>query len=138
MEPREGAAEAVAVAAQAAAVVGFLLVLELDVRLRREEHRTWWAGNGRDLLNLLGLLAIGGSLLLRGLHPPAALLVGGALTLALFGASVLVATQLRPRRPRAWVFGAGALIALPVLLWPAELLAGLAVLADVLFPAPAP
>lgn len=138
MEPREGAAEAVAVAAQAAAVVGFLLVQELDIRLRREEHRKWWAGNGRDLLNLLGLLAIGGSLLLRGLHPPAALLVGGALTLALFGASVLVATQLRPRHPRAWAFGVGALIALPVLLWPAELLAGLAGLAGALFPAPAP
>lgn len=127
-------ARILAAAAFAGAVVAFLLVQELGLRLRREEHRTWWAGTGRDLLNVVGLLAISGALLLRGFTGPAALLVGGTLTLALFGASVLVATQFRARRPRAWAVAVGALFALPVLLWPGEVLGALAALADVLFP----
>lgn len=129
-------ARVLAAAAYAGAVVVFLLVQELDLRLRREEHRKWWAGNGRDLLNLVGLLALSGSLRLRGFTPPAALLVGGTLTLGLFGASVLVATQLRPGRPRIWAFAAGSVLALPVLLWPAAILGAFAALAEALLPSP--
>jgi hypothetical protein len=106
----------------------------VGLRLRREEHRAWWAGAGRDLLNVAGLLAIGGALRLYGLSWAAALLVGGSLTLLLFGASVLVATQVETAHPRAWSFAAGAALALPVLLFPGRVLAAFAAVARALFP----
>lgn len=136
IEPREGAARAVAVLAYVGAVAGFLLVQELGLKLRRREARAWWAGSGRDLLNLAGLLAIAGALRLRGLSWAAALLVGGTLTLVMFGASVLVGTRPRAAHPRAWAFAAGAALALPVLLFPGEVLGGLAALAAALFRGP--
>ena len=116
-----------------AAVLAFLFVQELGLRLRREEHRAWWAGSGRDLLNAAGLLAVAGALRLCGFAWPAALLVGGSLTLAMFGASVIVATQVETAHPRAWSFAVGAAFALPVLLWPAEVLAVFAAIAVALF-----
>lgn len=134
MEPREGAARALAAAALAGAVVLFLLLQEVGLRLRREEHRAWWAGTGRDLLNAAGLLALTGALRLSGFPGAAALLVGGTLTLAMFGGSVLVATQLRTPHPRAYRFAIGAATALPVLAFPAEVLAAVAALAGALFP----
>lgn len=130
---RDAGARLLAAAVYAAAVIAFLLVQEVGLRLRREEHRAWWAGTGRDLLNGAGLLAMGGALRLYGLSWPAALLVGGSLTLLLFGASVLFATQLRTAHPRAWSFAAGAALALPVLLFPRALLAALAAIARALF-----
>lgn len=116
----QGPARTLACAAYAAAVLAFLVAQEWDLALRREEARAWWAGSGRDLLNLAGLVALAGSLRLLGFTWPAALLVGGTLTLALFGASVLVATQLEPRHPRRWAIAAGILLALPPLLAPDE------------------
>jgi hypothetical protein len=133
IEPAEGAGRLAAKAALVAAVVAFLLAQELGLRLRREEHRAWWAGSGRDLLNAAGLVAVAGALRLGGLAWAAALLVGGSLTLAMFGASVLVATQLATSHPRAWSFAVGAALALPVLIWPGEVLAAFAVVAGALF-----
>lgn len=133
VEPRAGAARTLADAAFAAAVVGFLLVQEIGLRLRREERRAWWAGAGRDLINAAGLLALAGALRLRGFAWPAAVLVGGTLTLAMFGASVFVATQVRTSHPRAWAFAAGAAFAAPVLLFPRDVLAGFATVAGALF-----
>jgi hypothetical protein len=134
IEPREGAARAVAVAAYAAAVVGFLLLQELGLRLWREEQRAaWWAGTGRDLLNTVGLVAIAGALRLLGLAWPAALLVGGTLTLLMFGASVFVATQTTTRHPRAWAFTAGLALAVPTLVFLRQVVEGLAVVASSLF-----
>jgi hypothetical protein len=134
IEPREGAARVLAGLAFASAVAGFLYVQELGLRLRRDEARAWWAGSGRDLLNLAGLLAIAGALRLSGFSWAAALLVGGTLTLVMFGASVLVAIQTRTRHPRAWAFAAGAALALPVLLFPADVLGAFAVIGHALFP----
>jgi hypothetical protein len=136
IEPREGTARVVAVLAFAGAVAGFLYVQELGLKLRRAEARAWWAGSGRDLLNLAGLLAIAGALRLGGFSWAAALLVGGTLTLVMFGASVLVAIQTRTAHPRAWAFAAGTALALPVLLFPAEILRAFAAVARALFPAP--
>jgi hypothetical protein len=113
------------------AVVAFLLVQELGLRLRREERRAWWAGTGRDLLNVAGLVAIAGALRLVGLSAAAALLVGGTLTLLMFGASVLFASTSHPRR---WAFVAGLALAVPVLLFPGAVLAAYARLARALFP----
>jgi hypothetical protein len=132
--PRSGTTQVIARSVLAAAVVAFLLAQEVGLRLRREERRAWWAGTGRDLLNAAGLLAIAGALRIVGLSGPAAVLVGGSLTLAMFGASVLVATQVRTDHPRAWSFAAGALFALPVLVFPAEVLAVFEAVAAALFP----
>lgn len=138
LEPRTGAARTLAAAAFAAAVVGFLLVQEIGLRLRREERRAWWAGAGRDLINAAGLLAIAGALRLGGFAWSAAILVGGTLTLAMFGASMFVATQTRTSHPRAWAFAAGAAFALPVAIWPRAVLAGFAAVASALFGGSAP
>jgi len=133
VEPRTGVVRAAAVAAYLSAVVAFLLVQEIGLRLRDEEQRAWWAGTGRDLLNAAGLLAIAGALRMLGLSWPGALLAGGTLTLAMFGASVLVATQLRVRHPRAWAFGIGLTLALPVLAFTPEVVEGLGAIVGALF-----
>lgn len=133
LEPAGETERVLARAALAAAVGAFLWAQELGLRLRREEHRAWWAGAGRDLLNLTGLVAVAGALRLGGFPWPAALLVGGSLTLAMFGASVLVATQLDVARPRAWSFAAGSAFAAPVLLWPERVLAVFGAIAGALF-----
>jgi hypothetical protein len=75
---------------------------------------------------------------LLGLSWPAALLVGGTLTLLLFGASVFVATQTSTRHPRAWAFALGAAVALPVPLFTAQVVSALAAVAGALFPSVAP
>lgn len=133
VEPRDGTARLLSAAAYLVAVGAFLWLQELGLRLRREEHRAWWAGSGRDLLNLAGLAAIAWTLRLVGLSWPAALLVGGTLTLLLFGASVLVATQLQVAHPRAWSIGAGLALALPVLIFTRQLVAAFGGLANALF-----
>jgi hypothetical protein len=133
LEPRTGLIRATAVGAYLVAVVAFLLVQEIGLRLRDEEQRAWWAGTGRDLLNVAGLLAIAGALRLLGLSWPAALLTGGALTLAMFGASVLVATQLRVRHPRGWAFAIGLAVALPVVVFAPEIVEALGALVEALF-----
>jgi hypothetical protein len=134
LEERAGGARLLGGAAYLAAVVAFLLVQEMGLKLRREERRAWWAGTGRDLINVAGLVAIAGALRLVGLSAGAAVLVGGTLTLLMFGASVLVATQARTRHPRAWAFAAGLALALPVLAFPAEIVAAFADVARALFP----
>jgi hypothetical protein len=133
IEPKGGGARLLATAAFAAAVAGFLYVQELGLKLRREEARAWWAGSGRDLINLGGLVAVAGALRLGGFAWPAALLVGGTLTLLMFGASVLVGIQAWIRHPRAWAFAAGTALALPVLLFPADVLGGFEAVARALF-----
>jgi uncharacterized membrane protein len=134
IETRTGAARVLADVAYLAAVIAFVLLQEVGLRLRREEHRAWWAGTGRDLLNAAGLVAIAGALRLVGLAWPAALLVGGTLTLLLFGASVLFATQTGTAHPRAWALAAGLVVAVPVLLWTAEVVDAFAAAAGALFP----
>ncbi|WP_242371493.1 MULTISPECIES: hypothetical protein [Anaeromyxobacter] len=132
--PPAGAARALAVAAYLAAVLAFLLLQEIGLRLRDEEQRAWWAGTGRDLLNVAGLVAISGALRLLGLRWPAALLVGGTLTLAMFGASVFVATQLETAHRRLWAFALGLAFALPAIVFLDRVVAAFALVAGALFP----
>jgi hypothetical protein len=133
IEPRSGAARLLAAAVYLAAVLAFLLLQEVGLRLRRDEHRAWWAGTGRDLLNVAGLAAIAGALRLLGVSWPAALLVGGTLTLLLFGASVLFATVAMPH-PRAWAVATGLVLALPVLAFTPDVVELFASAARALFP----
>ena len=116
-----------------AAVAAFLSLQEIGLRLRRAEHRAWWAGSGRDLLNMTGLVAIGGALRLLGLSWPAALLVGGTQTLLLFGATVFLATQTSTRHPRVWGLAAGLALSLPMLVCPTEVVGAIGRAAAALF-----
>ena len=134
LEPVRAISRGAAVAAYLSAIAPFEMLQEVGLRLRREEHRAWWAGSGRDLLNLAGFAALGGTLRLFGFPAPAALLVGATLTLYLFGTYVLMTTQTNVRRPRAWAFALGLAGALPVLLWPAEVVSLSGFLVGSLFP----
>jgi hypothetical protein len=135
--PRAGGEALAESALFVAAVAAFLLLQEVGLRLRRAEHRAWWAGSGRDLLNAAGVVAIGGALRLLGLSWPAALLVGGTVTLLLFGATVFLATQTDTRHPRAWALAAGLVLSASLLWFRAEVVAALGRLAGALFGATA-
>ena len=135
--PRAGVEALAESALFVATVAAFLVLQEVGLRLRREEHRAWWAGSGRDLLNAAGVLAIGGALKLLGLSWPAALLVGGTVTLLLFGATVFLATQTETRHPRAWALAAGLILSASLLWFRAELVATLGRVAGALFGAAA-
>jgi hypothetical protein len=134
LEQESAVSRGLAAGAFLAATILFLGLQEIGLRLHREEKRAWWAGNGRDLLNLAGFAALGGSLRLFGYPAPAALLLGGTLTLFLFGTYVFIATQTPAARPRAWATGIGLAAVLPVVVWPLEVLALLGDVAGRLFP----
>ena len=133
---RGGPGAVIAALIYLAAVAVFLLLQELGLWLRRAEHRAWWAGSGRDLLNVAGLLAIGGALHLLGLSLPASLLLGGTQVLLLFGVTVFIATQTDTHHPRAWALSSGFLLSLPVLLLRGTVVAALGKVAAKLFGAP--
>lgn len=135
LEPRSGTDRLAAALALLAAVAAAVRLEELGDRLRREEHRAWWASNGRDVINGLALLAIGGSLVLQGFPGPAALVLGGVLTMALTGVTVVESRLPDRARPRLVALALGLLLALPLLLFPAEIAAALGALAAALFPA---
>jgi hypothetical protein len=135
LDPRPDGVRLLAGAAYLAAVVAFLLLQEVGLKLRREEHRAWWAGTGRDLLNAAGLVAIASALRFLGLSWAAALLVGGTVTLLLFGATVLFALQTETTHPRRWALAAGVVLALPVLVWTSQVVEAFAVAAGALFAA---
>jgi hypothetical protein len=134
--PRTGPEGLAASVLYLAAVATFLSLQEIGLRLRRAEHRAWWAGSGRDLLNVAGLVAIGGALRLLGLSWPAALLVGGTQTLLLFGATVFLATQTSTPHPRIWALVAGLVLSLPLLFYRAEVVAAFGRAAAALFGTP--
>jgi hypothetical protein len=134
LEPRTGAERLSAVLALVAAVAGAVRLEELGDRLRREEHRAWWASNGRDVINAAALLALGGALVLMGFPGPAALVTGGLLTLALTGICVLEGKLPARAHPRLAALAMALLLALPLALWPAEIAGALGAMAQALFP----
>ncbi len=133
-EPTQGLARAAAGAAHVGAMALFLWFQAIGQRLRREEHRAWWAGSGRDLLNVAGLAALSGSLHAGGYPGAAALLAGGSETLLLFGIYTFATLRTASAHPRAWATAAGLLVCLPAVLWPGPVLAGLSAVAGGLFP----
>ncbi len=126
----------VAAVAYVAAVALLVLLQEIGLRLRRQERRAWWASNGRDLLNALGFAAVAGALRGYGFPPAAAIAVGASVTLALFGTSIFMETQVETARPRAWALILGLLLAAPVLLFPGDVLDAFTRAARGLFPLP--
>jgi hypothetical protein len=111
-----------------------VLLQEVGLRLRREEQRAWWAGNGRDLLNLAGAAAVSAALRAYGYSLPAAIALGGTLTLLLFGTSVFVETRVSLRRPRVLALVAGLVLAAPAVAFPGAVLRALGRLVGALFP----
>lgn len=134
LEPQSGLGRAGAGAAHLAAMALLVWFQELGSRLRREEHRAWWPGTGRDLLNAAGLAALAASLHWGGFPGAAALLAGTAETLLLFGIYTFASTRTALRHPRAWAIAAGLLVCAPALLWPDRLVRALGGLAAALFP----
>ena len=134
LEPRSDGERLAAAAALVAAVASTVRLEELGDRLRREEHRAWWASNGRDVINGVALLVIGSALVLLGFPGPAALVSGGLLVLALTGVTVLETRLPERARPRLVALAMGLLLALPFLLFPAQVAGALGALAARLFP----
>jgi len=133
-EERGALGRTAAAACYLASVALLVLLQELGLRLRREERRAWWAGNGRDLLNAVGFAAVTASLRAYGFPLAGALFVGATLTLALFGTSIFMETQARTERPRVWALVVGLAFAAPVLFFPAQVLGAFARAAIALFP----
>ncbi|MBI5068631.1 MAG: hypothetical protein HZB56_10360 [Deltaproteobacteria bacterium] len=134
LEQQSGLGRTAAGAAHLAAMALLVWFQELGSRLRREEHRAWWPGTGRDLLNAAGLAAIAASLRLAGYPGAAALLAATAETLLVFGIYTFASTRIALRHPRAWAIGAGVLVCAPAILWPGESVRWLGALAAALFP----
>ncbi len=133
LQPRGDAEQALARLALLAAVAGTVRLEELGELLRREEHRAWWAGHGRDVINAAAVLAHSAALALLGFPPPAAFVAGGLLTLALTGVSALEARLPERVHPRALAIALGLALASPLLLWPSGVVGGLDRLAAALF-----
>jgi hypothetical protein len=134
LEPRGPGDKALAAALYLASVALLVLLQEIGLRLRREERRAWWAGNGRDLLNALGFGAVTFALHAYGFPLPAALVAGASLTLVLFGTSIFMETQTSARHPRVWALAVGLVIAVPVLVVPGPVVEAIGRLALALFP----
>jgi hypothetical protein len=133
LQPRGDTDRVLARLALLAAVAGAVRLEELGELLRREEHRAWWAGHGRDVINAAAVLALASALTLLGFPAPAAFVAGGLLALALTGVSALEARLPERVHPRALAIALGLLLALPLLLWPATVVDGLSALATGLF-----
>jgi hypothetical protein len=133
LAPRADSERTLAALALLGAVAGAVRLEELGELLRREEHRAWWAGHGRDVINVAALLAIAGALVLEGFPPPAALLAGGLLTLGLTGVSAFEARLPDRLHPRLVALALALLLTLPPLGWPGVVVSGLGALAELLF-----
>jgi hypothetical protein len=94
---------------------GFLERVQFGLRFL--EARTWWASNGRDVLNAAAFAALTGSAWLIGFSPPIALVLG-ATVLVLVNA---LQSALRRRRSATWMsMGLAVALGLPVLIAPAD------------------
>ena len=133
LQPRDDTERTLARLALLAAVAGAVRLEELGEYLRREEHRAWWAGHGRDVINGAAVLVLSAGLVLLGFPAPAAFLGGGLMTLTLTGVSALEARLPERLHPRAMAIAMGMVIVLPLLLWPADVVKGLDGLATALF-----
>ncbi|MDQ3266534.1 MAG: hypothetical protein M3Y59_23285 [Myxococcota bacterium] len=91
-------------------------VLErLQFQLRETETTTWWASNGRDVVNLFALATMAIGLRVIGFTGPIALCI--AATLVLLLSALQTALE---KHPHVWLWSLGAALALgaPVLIAP--------------------
>ena len=94
------------------------LLERVQYRLRADESRTWWASNGRDVLNAVALGSVSVGLWIRGFRGPLVVCLAGTLVL------LLSMSQMRlESRPRStlWSVVVAVALGLPVLVAPGEL-----------------
>jgi hypothetical protein len=115
----------------AVALGAFLLLQNLAIRLRHDEERRWWAGNGRDVVNALAVASLSAAVWLQGVAPHLALLLGATLTLSLSILRTLIHD--RTRHPDRVIVVIAALLGAPLLLAPQALAAGASRLLEALF-----
>ncbi|HEY0839238.1 MAG TPA: hypothetical protein VGD74_03530 [Vulgatibacter sp.] len=115
-----------------AALVLFVGCQQLAFRLREEERRTWWASNGRDLVNALAAVALSFSVWLVGIALPLSIILGCTLTLAL----TLIGTFLHERMERPWrlMLAVAVVFGAPFVVAPSALANGVADLVASIFP----
>lgn len=111
-----------------AALALFVWLQQIGVRLREHEADTWWAGNGRDVVNALAVTTLSAAIWTQGISFPLALLFGGTLTLLL---TVLHMALLgRVARTAPVIVAAAVLVGAPLVFAPATVArAGAALLA---------
>ncbi|AKU91385.1 hypothetical protein [Vulgatibacter incomptus] len=116
----------------AAALVLFVALQPVAMRLRAEEHRTWWASNGRDVVNALAVVSISASVWLLGIALPLAIFLGCTLTLVL----ALFGTFLHERVAGSWrlVLAIAAVLGAPLVIVPGEVAMAAAWCFSALFP----
>jgi len=95
------------------ALVG--LLERVQFRLKADEGRTWWASNGRDVLNAVALAAVSAGLWLQGFRGPLVVCVGG--TLVLFLSLFQMWFETSPRST-LWSVLCALVLGLPALLRP--------------------
>jgi hypothetical protein len=134
LEARTAAARGAATVGYVVAVALLVALQEVGLRLKHEERRAWWAGNGRDLLNGVGFASVTAALRGFGFPLPCALFTGATLTLALFGTAIFLERRDRLAQRRLWALLAAATLATPVLVFAPELLRRLGHVAGELFP----
>src|SRR5215831_21114891 len=91
------------------------LLERVQFRLRADEGRSWWASNGRDVLNAVALGAVSSGLWVYGFRGPLVVCVAGTLVLLLS----MVQMRLESRPGSTW-WSVGVALALgaPVLFAP--------------------
>lgn len=100
-----------------AALLLFVYLQKVALRLRQEEVHAWWASNGRDVVNGLAAVTLSGAIWLQGMAPWLAIFIGCSLTLALalIHAGVV---KLGARAPWKVVLVAAFLLGAPLVLAP--------------------
>ena len=77
-------AEGVGLLAILTAVLLTVLLQRWQLSLKDQEQQTWWASNGRDLINLGSWFALWGALTLVGFPGPSGAAVAGTLIMYMF------------------------------------------------------
>ncbi len=119
--------------AYVAALALFLYLQKMALRLRAEEAETWWASNGRDVVNGLAVITVSCSIWLQGVAPWLALFFGATLTLALSAIHSML-QRLRAQEPWKSVLVAAAVLGAPLVLAPRPVAEAAARLLHAAFP----
>jgi hypothetical protein len=102
--------------AYVAALALFIYLQRLSLLLRAEEEQTWWASNGRDVVNGAAVVTLSAAIWLQGVAPWLAVFFGGTLILTL----TVLQAFLQRRHPQPWkpLVVAAALLGAPLVLAP--------------------
>lgn len=103
--------------AYVAALALFVLLQRLAWKLKEEESHTWWASNGRDVVNGLAVISLSAAIRLQGIALHLALALGATLTLGLSVLHVFLERRLVESWKVSWILA--ALLGAPLLFAPA-------------------